>query len=61
MFIYRNDVAFTSNVLYSLWFDCILLIFLQKVIDVVVVDFYVGDEHGVAAVLIHGVGFISLR
>lgn len=44
----------------SLWFDCVFLSFLQKVVDVVVVDFYVGDEDAVAAVLIHTISVISL-
>lgn len=44
----------------SLWFDRILLSFLQEIIDVVVIDFYVGDEDAVAGVLVHTICFISL-
>lgn len=38
-----------------LWFDCILLIFLQEIIDVVVVNFDIGDKNAVAAVLVGGI------
>lgn len=48
------------TVLNSLWFDCILLRFLQEIVDVVVVDLNVGDENAVAAVLVHTVCFPGL-
>lgn len=45
----------------SLWPDCILLVFLKKIIDVVVVDFNVGHKDAVAAVFIHVICFARLR
>lgn len=59
-FKYLNYVSFPLYFLNSLWFDCIFLSLLQEIIDVVVVDFYVGDEDAVAAVLIRTICFISL-
>lgn len=53
--VHMNCVPFIVYFLNSLWLDCIFLSFLQEIIDVVVVDFYVGDEDAVAAVVIHAI------
>lgn len=56
----KYTILFCSPSLNSLWFDWVIRSFLQKIIDVVVVDFYVGDKHAVAAVLIHTICLASL-